>query len=1013
MQRCKDLLEVCECQQQFARRKEGEQMPLPCFAGRQGAEVTRNLLEIEATFDKSLQILRSVRKGILDVKNTSWHDDYNRFRAGVKDLEVMMQNLITSAFEMVNSVEEGVQLLDVFQHLTTREAIKRTIDRKTVDVYTLFSKELYLVNKELSQKAIHTPAHIPQNAGHAHWARALRRRIERPMEVLQPAYFMPQIGSGEEVRAAHGQLVQTLDELVRRIFSEWSQSLERQSLKKLDQSLMIRCKEKPGMLDINFDKSLLKMFNEIHYWERLLFEIPHYVSEVYQRREDLRTMRESVLLVVRDYNRIIAALSSDALGLFRERIRFLDKKIQPGLSKLQWSSKGASNLFISECRLHASKVQLMVDEYKAANLTISKHCGEISELLLARVDGRTVFRDLEFEEAQQVHQQSQLFRIKAAHQDIVNIMSRIYEIFRNDGPEVQQHWVTYTEKMDRMVEEALRLNIKWSLLELSKAINGDSKTSPNPLFRVQVVLKRDGPGSTAQVEFSPTLQKLAQIVNSISSQLISTISVFKRLPDLLTRKRSQRKPVHNIIEQDEEICKIQTAIAAGMTANATHLHAYLKTWDKYREIWEINKDSFIRRYQRLNPPVSSFDADIARYTEVANNVQKEETVLSVQFVLLDCSPLKFSLVQHCNEWQSKFTQLLSLMASTKLKELHCFLQDNGKRLSQPPQTLIELGESLKLLETLQGDLSKVESQIPPIHEQFAILEKYEVTVEREVQEMLEALNGEWLWFQQVVIDSDIMLKKHKDKFKSNLIFSAEEFKKKMQTTVQDFNSTGPFGSNVSSEAALEQILVLRAQLESLKEEEGTIRHGLSIFKIEQPASRDIQSLEKDIDYLQQVWEINQQWDNHWNEWKTGQFASLKTEHMDNTVQTLFKKLHKLSRELKDKQWEIVEFSKNRIEQFKRTIPLISDLRNPAMRARHWNQIKHEVQRSFDQNGAEFTLEKIVSLGLEQHTERICEISGAASKELSIEQSLEGIAKTWEETTLDIAPYKGKGHHRLR
>lgn len=65
-------------------------------------------------------------------------------------------------------------------------------------------------------------------------------------------------------------------------------------------------------------------------------------------------------------------------------------------------------------------------------------------------------------------------------------------------------------------------------------------------------------------------------------------------------------------EQDEEICKIQAAIAAGMTANAAHLQAYLKTWDKYREIWEIKKDPFIRRYERLNPPVPTFDADIAR-----------------------------------------------------------------------------------------------------------------------------------------------------------------------------------------------------------------------------------------------------------------------------------------------------------------------------------------------------------------------------------------------------------------
>lgn len=54
-------------------------------------------------------------------------------------------------------------------------------------------------------------------------------------------------------------------------------------------------------------------------------------------------------------------------------------------------------------------------------------------------------------------------------------------------------------------------------------------------------------------------------------------------------------------------------------------------------------------------------------------------------------------------------------------------------------------------------------------------------------------------------------------------------------------------------------------------------------------------------------------------------------------------------------------------------------------ARHWKQICHEVQRSFDHTSPEFTLERIVALGLEQHADKISEISGAASKELSIEQ----------------------------
>ena len=62
------------------------------------------------------------------------------------------------------------------------------------------------------------------------------------------------------------------------------------------------------------------------------------------------------------------------------------------------------------------------------------------------------------------------------------------QVFCEDGGEVHGHWAAYTEQMDRMLEESLRLNVKWSLLELSRAINGDGKSTPNPLFKVKVVL---------------------------------------------------------------------------------------------------------------------------------------------------------------------------------------------------------------------------------------------------------------------------------------------------------------------------------------------------------------------------------------------------------------------------------------------------------------------------------------------------------------------------------------------
>ena len=107
------------------------------------------------------------------------------------------------------------------------------------------------------------------------------------------------------------------------------------------------------------------------------------------------------------------------------------------------------------------------------------------------------------------------------------------KVFSGDGGEVQLQWVAYTEQMDRMVEEALRLNVKWSLQELSHAINGDGKTIPDPIFKVKVILT-EGIG----IEFSPSIDQVAGYISSVSGELINTISIFRRLPEILAHRKA-------------------------------------------------------------------------------------------------------------------------------------------------------------------------------------------------------------------------------------------------------------------------------------------------------------------------------------------------------------------------------------------------------------------------------------------------------------------------------------------
>lgn len=131
--------------------------------------------------------------------------------------------------------------------------------------------------------------------------------------------------------------------------------------------------------------------------------------------------------------------------------------------------------------------------------------------------------------------------MSSAHNKIAELMAVIYETFAEDGPEVstltrrsplqlqvntcslnvqrvfvvlqvQHYWEIYTKKVDHLVQEALRSNIKNSMKKLSKAINGDNKTTPNPLFQVLVVLREPSPNVTPKVP--PTRSCVSDLMTS-------------------------------------------------------------------------------------------------------------------------------------------------------------------------------------------------------------------------------------------------------------------------------------------------------------------------------------------------------------------------------------------------------------------------------------------------------------------------------------------------------------------
>ncbi len=69
--------------------------------------------------------------------------------------------------------------------------------------------------------------------------------------------------------------------------------------------------------------------------------------------------------------------------------------------------------------------------------------------------------------------------------------------------------------------------------------------------------------------------------------------------------------------------------------------------------------------------------------------------------------------------------------------------------------------------------------------------------------------------------------------------------------------------------------------------------------------------------------------------------------------------------------------------------MISDLRNPSLKTRHWELIEGIVEHKFDPE-VTLTLQKLTELNVFEHAEAIQEVSGQASSESSLEAILKKV-----------------------
>ncbi|TPP50205.1 Dynein heavy chain and region D6 of dynein motor family protein [Leishmania donovani] len=1018
---------------------------LPIFRGNKGPELESQLMDIQRAFKAKMEVLRHFTYNVLDVKATQWVDDYRALKTDIDNFAVMMRQIITAAFDAVTTVPMGSEVIEAFTLISKSEDLLMQLDRNTDRVFRLFTQHIKSVRADVQRYFGRVPPLFyrhPPLSGQAAWAANRLSFITCAHDALRRCYALPSSPEKDEAMHLYDRLDRTLREMVRKEYVQWTSEVPAKPAELLDVYLLVQRPgtgidlEHPPLYDVNFPINLLLLFAEAHNWQRMGETVPPEVAEMCTREERLRFYRENVSMAVRLHNASVRSLSNADLRLFSLRIEAMDAKYVPGLNKLCWNSQGIVEYFVRECRVQADRVQAIVDDFKFCGTFIDYHCGLIADTLSVLVEKKVIYTPDAFVEKQNAYRAAVVQKVRKIHELMVQKLYTVFQYFREDymvSETVRAEWHDYMERVDVKVEEALRMMVKRSLLTVERVLPQESSEDrlDERVFRLSVMISVAADQKPV-IHATPSVQELSQLVNDVCKAIIGVVRGLPRLEESLQQRVSSETEA--LLTENNTVA-VTYAHPGGATSLALRgsYYEYMtrdqdtiltlgriqeafmsiseKVRDKLNQTWQLHQSSTTdnlwttqRQDRRIKQgwKLEDYRINMDHVAQRREGIEKQEVFSDVLFLQLDFTKMKETFRAQCQFVIQHYHGLLYAEVKQELDNTYDSFKFTTEALSREPKTLDQLGEMMRQCTVALDALPSVEGQFDMLSQKFALITSEAYNFGGELPEAFVKYTQQLQAIRQ-------QLDVYKEQFRVEVETELRTLASKSFALYQQVRDEAPTSWALTTAAAFGQLETLERKAVSLRELEKSLQQGIEIFALEKPPLDDLVKAEAQLKVLRRLWTLVRSWRAFTHAWKHMYFMKLNSERMLEDIEDTRREALQLRKEME--QMDVWLRLKDDIDLIKKILPIIDDLRTPAIRPRHWEQLKVQLDTAFElEDETSFCLQRLMEAHVEVQAEFISNMAIAAREELKIETDLEKIALVWEETCFTIEPHQG--YHKI-
>ncbi|NXC37428.1 DYH10 protein, partial [Campylorhamphus procurvoides] len=230
----------------------------------------------------------------------------------------------------------------------------------------------------------------------------------------------------------------------------------------------------------------------------------------------------------------------------------------------------------------------------------------------------------------------------------------------------------------------------------------------------------------------------------------------------------------------------------------------------------------------------------------------------------------------------------------------------------------------------------------------------------------------------------------------------EDYSKETEDFFQKFMAEGPGAVGDDLDKGLELMAAFDKELERLEQRYRELGSAEKLLGLPAAAYPDLIKAQNDAKGLRQVYQIYEAQRVTKKEWSQTLWINLNVQLLQEGIEGFLKALRKLPKPVRTMAVAVKLEAK--MKAFRDSIPLLLDLKNEALRERHWEELMERTGTRFEMKTETFTLENMFAMELHRHTDVISEIVGTAVKELSIEKGMKEIIETWGQMKFTVQTY---------